>query len=128
MFIGGYSSYPCCCYSRCDVVRELVTSYGVDPASTGVVIMNTVCYNSCYCVVQDGLQPIHVAAQYGHEDAVSMFVEEFHIRPDVGGTVSIVCVCAGESREREKRTPIFLLLTHAGWCGSASLFSLLSWT
>lgn len=53
-------------------------------------IINTVVY--CLTVTsslasQDGLQPIHVAAQYGREDVVKMFVEEFHIRPDTAGSV-----------------------------------------
>lgn len=37
---------------------------------------------------QNGLQPVHAAAQEGHEDVVKMLVEDFHIKPDAAGNVN----------------------------------------
>ena len=41
-------------------------------------------------ILQKGLQPIHYAAQEGHEDIVMMLVNDFNIEPNV---VNFVCKC-----------------------------------
>ena len=33
-------------------------------------------------MLQDGLQPIHYAAQYGREDTVMTLVDDFNVKPD----------------------------------------------
>ena len=33
-------------------------------------------------VLQNGLQPIHHAAQEGHEDILMILVDDFNVRPD----------------------------------------------
>lgn len=41
------------------------------------------CDNILLCsFIQNGLQPIHHAAQEGHVDVVIMLIEEFHQKPD----------------------------------------------
>ena len=40
--------------------------------------------------LQNGLQPIHHAAQEGHEDIVMILVDDFNVKPDA---VSLVCLC-----------------------------------
>lgn len=37
---------------------------------------------------QNGLQPIHHAAQEGHEEVVRMLVDDFHVKPDATSNVS----------------------------------------
>jgi len=39
-------------------------------------------------MLQNGLQPMHYAAQEGHEDIVMMLVDDFNVKPDV---VTLVC-------------------------------------
>ena len=45
---------------------------------------------SITCTLQKGLQPIHHAAQEGHEDIVMILVDDFNVKPDV---VTLVCLC-----------------------------------
>ena len=44
------------------------------------------------CILQKGLQPIHYAAQEGHEDIVMMLVDDFNVEPDVVNFVRN-CIC-----------------------------------
>ena len=39
------------------------------------------------CILQKGLQPIHYAAQEGHEDVVMMLVDDFNVKPDAVNSV-----------------------------------------
>ena len=41
---------------------------------------------------QNGLQPIHHAAQEGHEEVVRMLIEDFHVKPDSTSNVSLKTV------------------------------------
>ena len=34
------------------------------------------------CILQNGLLPIHHAAQEGHEDIVMILVDDFNVKPD----------------------------------------------
>ena len=38
-------------------------------------------------ILQKGLQPIHYAAQEGHEDVVMMLVDDFNVKPDAVNSV-----------------------------------------
>ena len=40
-----------------------------------------------WILIQNGLQPIHFAAQIGHEDVIKLLVENFNIRPDAANSV-----------------------------------------
>ena len=42
------------------------------------------------CMLQNGLQPIHYAAQEGREDIVMILVDDFNVKPDV---VTFVWLC-----------------------------------
>ena len=42
------------------------------------------------CTLQNGQQPIHQAAQEGHEDIVMILVDDFNVKPDA---VNLVCSC-----------------------------------
>ena len=45
-------------------------------------------------MLQKGLQPIHYAAQEGHEEIVMMLVDDFNVEPNVVNFVRIcVCLC-----------------------------------
>ena len=37
---------------------------------------------TCTCILQNGLLPIHHAAQEGHEDIVMILVDDFNVKPD----------------------------------------------
>ena len=51
--------------------------------------MNSLCL---YYYIQDGVQPIHCAAQKGHEAVLKMLVEEFNIPPDAATHVGAVAL------------------------------------
>ena len=42
------------------------------------------------CMLQNGLQPIHYAAQNGYENIVMTLVNDFNVKPDA---VTLVCTC-----------------------------------
>ena len=50
-------------------------------------------------MLQKGLQPIHYAAQEGHEDTVMMLVDDFDVKPDVVSFVRTIrmYVCTFEA-------------------------------
>lgn len=79
-------------HGSCDVVKVLINEYGVDPASrakaSALVYGYIVCCDLGILDSQNGLQPIHHAAQEGHEEIVRMLVNDFHVKPDVTSNVS----------------------------------------
>lgn len=42
---------------------------------------------------QDGVQPVYLAAEQGHDDVVRMLVNEFHVHPDAPRNVPTITTC-----------------------------------
>ena len=55
-----------------------------------MLLLCTIASCDITCTLQNGLQPIHHAAQEGHEDIVMILVDDFNVKPDV---VSLVRLC-----------------------------------
>ena len=61
--------------------------YGVDPNTKSHVRLSIYAYTIHFltiyvCMLQNGLQPIHHAAQEGREDIVMILVDDFNVKPD----------------------------------------------
>ena len=58
--------------------KYVIHTYICHHAYTHIVHILTI-----YNIIQNGLQPIHHAAQEGHEDMVMILVDDFNVKPDV---------------------------------------------
>lgn len=77
------------------VVNLLIKKYQVDPYIQTIVSesnfnTNSPCY--IYSNIQEGDQPIHIAAARGYPDIVQVLIQEFHVDPTSKAKVAIfVC-------------------------------------
>ena len=78
-------------YGQVSILRVLTSKYDIDPQIPGYVCHVCACMNvqrlctfvSLITYMQDGSQPVHIAANHGHTDFVRVLIEEYHIDPQL---------------------------------------------